>query len=293
MSIFTKLFSSKKTKSIYILGGEIEFNGDEECYQFFKNQMTDEKTAKNFSEYLEFIFENETLKKAFNYDGEFKTEKLLLKSEIGINIPAINNNPLLNFFENKNGLHQLGGEKPEEFEFPENNCVVPFQYLGFINNSDKNFSWLGNKIHLICPIYLDFDKIYIDYSDPSKPILINREEIDSATTAYDEDLNKNSEIVFRSLKFDLKENTEFNEVCHSGIPFWIQYPEYPISPKNNKKMKFVIQINGGLDAERTNVNPKDEFYRHYYENMNFWGDGDLYFFYEPESKVGCYFIQNT
>lgn len=139
MSIFTKLFSSKKTKSIYILGGEIEFNGDEECYQFFKNQMTDEKTAKNFSEYLEFIFENETLKKAFNYDGEFKTEKLLLKSEIGINIPAINNNPLLNFFENKNGLHQLGGEKPEEFEFPENNCVVPFQYLGFINNSDKNF----------------------------------------------------------------------------------------------------------------------------------------------------------
>ena len=58
-------------------------------------------------------------------------------------------------------------------------------------------------------------------------------------------------------------------------------------------MKFVIQINGGLEAEKTNVNPKDEFYRHYYENMNFWGDGDLYFFYEPESKVGCYFIQNT
>jgi hypothetical protein len=58
-------------------------------------------------------------------------------------------------------------------------------------------------------------------------------------------------------------------------------------------MKFLCQLNGGVTAKRTNVEPKNESYIQYYEELNFWGDGDLFVFFEPTSKVACYFIQNT
>ena len=58
-------------------------------------------------------------------------------------------------------------------------------------------------------------------------------------------------------------------------------------------MKFLIQLNGGVSAKRTNVEPQDEDYRHYYEELNFWGAGNLFVFFEPTSKVACYLIQNS
>ena len=58
-------------------------------------------------------------------------------------------------------------------------------------------------------------------------------------------------------------------------------------------MKFLCQFIGGVRTKRTNVEPKKEFYRRYYEKLDFWGGGYLYVFFEPTSKVACYFIQNT
>lgn len=176
---------------------------------------------------------------------------------------------------------------------PDNKCVVPFQYLGYIDNQDKNFSWLPFKIHLTCPIYLNIGNVFLDYTNQNKPTIINREEVKNADTSYDDDLNQNSEIVFNEMKISFIEDVEFSVTGHSGIPNWIQYPDIPICPKSKKRMKFLCQLNGGVTAKRTNVEPKDEWYRHYYEELNFWGDGDLFVFFEPTSKVACYFIQNT
>lgn len=60
-------------------------------------------------------------------------------------------------------------------------------------------------------------------------------------------------------------------------------------------MKFLCQLtsNSGVETEKTTINPKDDWYKKYFDNMNFWGDGDLYIFFEPESKIACFLIQNT
>lgn len=61
-------------------------------------------------------------------------------------------------------------------------------------------------------------------------------------------------------------------------------------------MKLLCQLTyDGIDikTKRTNIQPKDEWYKQYFEKMNFWGDGDLYIFFEPESKIMCFIIQHT
>ena len=41
------------------------------------------------------------------------------------------------------------------------------------------------------------------------------------------------------------------------------------------------------------VGPEDPKIQHYLDTLNFWCDGDLFVFLEPESKIMCLLIQNT
>jgi hypothetical protein len=104
-----------------------------------------------------------------------------------------------------------------------------------------------------------------------------------------------TEIIFNAVRFNAKEIDCYGYgLGAAGVPKWIQHPDIPRCPNTNKTMKFLCQLQGkGVTANRTNVTPKDEYYRSYYEELNFWGDGDLFVFFEPESKIACYFIQNT
>ena len=80
----------------------------------------------------------------------------------------------------------------------------------------------------------------------------------------------------------------------SDVPNWIQDPDIPVCPKSNRIMMFVCQLQGdGVTTKHSNVVAHDEWYEQYYNKLNFWGDGDLYVFFEPTSKVACYIIQNT
>ena len=293
--IFKNLFNRKnsKTKSIFLAGWEVHLNGDQQCENFIATQITNKGTVETLYSGIELVFENDKLVKAFDYEEGNKKDRELKSDEIGLEYKEYEENRILQLVENNKGLHQLGGEIPVDFELPENNCVVPFQYLGFIDNQDKNFNWVPFMVNLTCPIYLNIGNVFLDYSNPNKPTIINREEVEKADTSYEDDLNQNSEIVFNEMKFSFVEEEEFSGTGHSGLPNWIQYPDIPMCPKSGKRMKLLCQLNGGVTAKRTNVEPKDEWYRHYYEELNFWGDGDLFVFFEPTSKVACYFIQNT
>lgn len=293
--MFKNLFNKQnsKTKSVFLAGWEVHLNGDQQCENFIATQITNKATVETLYSGIELVFENDKLIRAYDYEEGSRKVRELKADEIGLEYKEFEENRILQLVEDENGIHQLGGEIPNDFQLPENNCVVPFQYLGFIDNRDKNFSWLPFKVHLICPIYLNIDNIFLDYSNPNNPKIINRDEVEKADTSYDDDLNQTSEIVFNEMKFSFVEEEEFSGTGHSGLPNWIQYPDIPMCPKSGKRMKFLCQLNGGVTAKRTNVEPKDEWYRHYYEELNFWGDGDLFVFFEPSSKVACYFIQNT
>lgn len=289
--MLNKLF--RKNKSIYLAGWEVDFNGDSQCDNFIAAQITNKKTIENIYKGVELIFENSKLIKAIEYTEGIKKERILNSDEIGLPIPNHPPNKIFQLVEKNNGKHQLGGELPSDFIIPENNCVVPFQYIGYINNNDPNFSWLPFKLHLTCPIYLNIENVFLDYTNSSNPVIINREEVEEADTSYEDDLNKESEIIFEEMKFDFIESFSFSSIGNAGIPNWIQYPSIPICPKSGKRMKFLCQLNGGVNTKRSNVTPENEWYNQYYEKMNFWGDGDLFIFFEPTSKTACYFIQNT
>jgi hypothetical protein len=281
------------TKNIYLAGWEVHLNGDQQCENFIATQITNKNTFDALSYGVELVFEDDKLARAYDYHHGNRKDRRLKADEVGLLYKEYEENRILRLAESKNGLHQLGGEIPADFQLPENNCVVPFQYLGYINNQDKNFSWLPFKIHLTCPIYLNIWNVLLDYSDPAKPFIINKEEVEDADTSYDGDLNRDSEIVFNEMPFSFVPAENFPGTGHAGIPNWIQYPRIPVCPKSGKRMKFLCQLSGGVKAKRTNIKPRNEWYKRYFEELNFWGDGDLFVFFEPESKVACYFIQNT
>lgn len=204
------------------------------------------------------------------------------------------------FVFNENGKHQLGGDIPTEFVIPNNEFKSNFQYLGFVNNDDPVFNWLPFKLNLICPIYLDINLVFLDYEKPNAPKLIypnNTAEIGSAYRTLD----LNSKVIYEARKFSLVEFgnvTEDNEFDIKGIagkPHWDQKQNIPICPKTNRKMKFVCQLTSWNDVptKYTNVIAESKYEQNLFSKMNFWDDGNLYIFIEPEAKTVCYFIQNT
>src|SRR5690606_14339902 len=132
--------------------------------------------------------------KAYDYEDGERKERKLAEDEKVLPYQEFEENRILQLMFDENGPHQLGGEVPDGFKLPENSCVVPFQYLGFLDNQDKYFSWLPFRLHLTCPIYLNFDNVFLDYSDPNHPLIINKEEVEEADTSYEKDLNQNTEI---------------------------------------------------------------------------------------------------
>lgn len=206
----------------------------------------------------------------------------------------------LEFYKNENGLHTLGGNFPADFTVPENEFLSGFQYIGFINRSDIYFNWLPFDVHLICPIYLDIENVYLDYSNPNAPKIIAPEDTSEITSAFDE-LKKDSIIQFKESKLSLREfegltdENELTIVGFAGKPNFLQDDDVPICPKSGKKMKFLCQFStwNQIETEFTNVECDDKFMQQYFEHMNFWCDGSLYVFVQPESKTVCYYIQNT
>lgn len=83
----------------------------------------------------------------------------------------------------------------------------------------------------------------------------------------------------------------------AGVPNWIQNPAIPRCPKTGAVMRFVCQLNstGSVGARRHNLDltNEPESTRHYYTEMNFWCDGNLFVFLHPESRMAAYLLQNT
>lgn len=196
----------------------------------------------------------------------------------------------------ENGKHQIGGEIPQDFKIPDNEFIAGFQYLGFIDNTDSLFSWLPFRVNLIHPIYTDEYSVFLDYTNPNSPTIIDPTDTASSTSAFDE-IDKNSKIIWEGVRVSLEEKEEIDEYRSIGIcgqPEWLQYDETPTCPKSGRKMKFLCQLGSfsEIKAVFSNVVPirnNDE----YFEKLNFWCDGNLYIFIEPTARTMCYTMQIT
>ena len=110
---------------------------------------------------------------------------------------------LYEFKRDINGQHQIGGNQPTNFKMPESKFMTEFQYLGYVDNSDEILNWLPFKLHLICPIYLDIEKVILDYSNPLSPTLISPVDSETVTSPHD-NLNRDSIIVYEAVKVKLE-----------------------------------------------------------------------------------------
>jgi hypothetical protein len=284
----------EKEKHIYLAGWGAGFDGDEDCKKFMETQVIDKKTAHTIWASIELVFKDNTLSKAYDHEEGQKTERKLNENEIGLEYRDLQPHQIFELNRTAQSKSFLGGEAPPEFTIPTFEFNAPFQYLGKFSKDDEPFAWLPFDIHLVAPIYLNFEKLFVNYSDPMNPKVINEQELSETDNSYD-DLKPNSEIVYKKTYIaGQKSNDYSNGTGHTGVPSWIQYPDIPTCPKSKRTMRFLCQLTSDVvDTERTNVQPEDEWYKQYFNNMNFWGDGDLYIFFDPESKVVCFLIQNT
>jgi hypothetical protein len=296
--IMFSIFSScknKKEKTLYLAGWETNFNGDEQCINFFKTQVVDKATAFTVYSGIELVFKNDILVQAYDIEEGAKTVRELKPEELNFKYPEVKTNQIYRLVKTSNSNSYLGGKPTEDLTIPKFEFNAPFQYIGKFSKDDEAFNWLPFDLHVVAPIYLNIEPLFIDYSDPNNPKVLDEEGLASTDNSYD-DLKPDSEIVFKKVSFKATKSSDFDgELGHTSVPNWIQYPEIPTSPKNNKTMRLVCQLqsNVGVMTDYSNVNPEDEWFKQYFEQMNFWGDGDLFVFFEPESKVLCVMIQNT
>lgn len=285
-----------KTEYFYITEDSLKFNGDSIFEEIIESHITDnEQILVERGSGTGLVFENERLVIIYNYfheNGEcYKRSREIKEDELNYKKPTYSKKSIFAFKENKDGLHQIGGDFSEEFKQPISQLAVPFQYLGFVNNEDPNFSWLPFKLHLAYPIYLETEFIFLDYSDSKNPNIFNIEEIVNHPTILSE-VNEKSEISFVSQKFDFEKSDDYSLVINSGIPNWMQGCCIPECPKSGKNMKFICQIYNGPKVATTNIIPKDKWTQNYINYMQFF-DSDLYIFIEPETKMVCMFTQGT
>lgn len=285
--MFKKLFAKNRLDTQYLIIPEINFYDSDEFLDIVFAHNVEYSTATNFDSYRILEFENGKLTKAYDFEDQLKTERILLKSEKGLPFNDVVKNKFLTIVPNKNGVNQLGGILPQDINFT-NVSNVSFQYLGFISDENRNLEFVNKKIHLVAPIYSDFERIYIDYSLESEiKILDTEENITDIENLYDEIQNKNEEVIFDIQKFDLKEEFILGDIGHSGIPLWVQYPEIPKCPKTGMTMKFLLQLNSGPKILESPQNFPEDI-------MEFsGGNGNLYIFYCPESKIACYINQTS
>lgn len=301
MSVLDKFFGNKSTpkktnlKKQYLAGWQVNLDGKEHCLSFIETQVTDKQTAEGMYSHIILTYdENNFLEFAESKDEDGNDQELIIKDD-QIKYRDLRINKVFNFQKTENGENWIGGNIPSDFSIPTNNCPGSFQYLGKLSKESIAFGWLPFDLNLICPIYLDLDKIWLDYSEPNSPQILNLDEVNSLSTAYD-DLISDSFIEYKKIRFTTKEDIAIGYgIGFSGIPNWIQSSDIPKCPKTQKTMRFLCQLQSSdeIKTKATNIKPVDEWYVQYFEKLNFWGDGDLYVFFEPESKIACYMIQNT
>lgn len=279
-------------KKMHLGGWEVYFNGDQQCQNFIKTQCISAETAKYLYSWLELTFVNEKLAEVTEYFGEEVKKRALDPEEIGMPYFHAEPNAVYEIYRIGKSDSYLGGVPPSNFQIPTFDFVAPFQYVGKLSKQQPAFSWLPFDLHLVAPIYLNIDALFVDYSNPIAPKVFDIEALKNTDHSYTNELKANTEVIFEQMFFDTQPTDGFPEI---GIPNWIQYPEIPTCPKTNEVMRFVCQF-GSDDSIKTvqhNVVTDDDWMIRYFEHLNFWGDGDLFVFFHPESRMACYIIQNT
>jgi hypothetical protein len=240
---------------------------DEEGFRFFKS----------IQKAIEIRYRHDKTCDIYTHcEGE---ESECIYQKIALPIDIWPNHSVFFLKESENGRHRIGGKRPSALRLPHLETMkTPFNYLGTIDGNDPFFDWLSiPEFHIIWPINEYNSGIYLDYSDPMAPKVLNPETFSNAW--HDPTIADPPDPDVLERRYEAKAVTEneldleSNATLLCGVPMWLQAPEIPICPKSSEIMRFVCMFNSS-------------------ENGFSFGDfGHLYLFYEPRSKIAHLNIQ--
>jgi hypothetical protein len=283
---------------VYLNGKETQFSDATHLSNFIVDQATTRNVAMQNYLSMKLIFEDAKLKEMYMVEQNVPDKLIPLEAPfINLSKPEfILKTPKLITF-NAEGKHTMGGAYPADFSEPEHNAISPLQYLGCIRKADENFAWLPFDLHICFPIYLHSVPLFFDYSNPSKPIIINVDDVNNEHSNFEPHIHRNSIIEFEQAQFDFVEsllffNEDGNGFGHAGLSNFSQYNHLPKSPKTGQLMPFVCQLIGGVKMSICDLNITDEYYLKDLQALNFWGDASLMVYCEPSTKTVCCLISH-
>jgi hypothetical protein len=280
---------------IYLTGQEFPSDDPSSLLRYIETQIVDYPTALAFMYYNELHFKNNQLFQAYDCTFMLKQPRTLSESDRLVEFVDIQPHKVWDIIKADSSSSYFGGVCPDSFVIPQPQFVAPFQYLGKLSKSAPQLSWLPFDLHLTAPLYNDFDTLILDYTDPNRPTIVNIEHLKSAGTSFEAFLTPTSMVEFERQPIAFGEPYQARPVLgHLGVPRWVQWPKIPSCPGSKHAMRFVGQIKyeNGIQTRSTNVQTTKDF-ETYFQHLNFWGDGDLFIFFDPISKIACLFIQNT
>ncbi len=297
----------KDQQSYYYGEFTVRFDGSPYCEECLQTLFIDEETASLFEQAGDSVhradFEDGILVRVEEYHGVEWQERELEPDEIGFQCRDIPIHSVFQFEYRNDGPHSFGGILPENFTMPSHpDLPVSMQYIGKFSKTDSRLGWLPfDELHLIYPLFASIGPLFFDYSEPLKPVILSDLKFIDHTFKC---VTPDTYIEFEEKKFGSRpleldpeyDNTSLKKgIGWGGVANWMQYPEIPRCPKSGSIMKFLAQFETtDIKAVRkVNVGPEDPQAQYYLDTLNFWCDGDLYIFFEPESKVLCLLIQNT
>jgi hypothetical protein len=278
---------------LYLAGYEVDFNKTEEARRFLETHVVDREGF----EFLRKV--NAALELKENIDGsitcfEHSVGRCVKKMADNICLPEVElkEHKLFFLMKSASGRHIIGGQKPTDLEFPHHpKLKTSFQYIGCIDGSDPYFQWIKTPmLHILFTMYECNNGIYLDWSEPNHPRVLNPDTFDPAwwidgTEGYD--------VVFEATRYCSAPEVEQkafenmgtpDNVLVCGVPIWIQYPEIPVCPKTNETMKFVCSVNSDKEI-RVIPEKRDKNLPFAGEYLCFGDWGKLYVFYHPVSKI--------
>lgn len=278
--------------------------GDEICQLLLQTTGVDEMTAQLLleeSSVMRLNFEEGHLisKDVGDWGGDwnFGCQK---EEEIGFPLAQTPIYQLGRFHYATYGLHSVGGVPPHGFQMPSHpDLPVSCQYIAKISQKDPVFNWIPFEVlHLVYPLFVSTGPLFMDYSNPLSPKIIETTVMMDHTFKC---VTTKTILEYEHHSFEVKGLAEDPSDCrndnlgNTGIPFWIQHPEHPRCPVSGRLMRFLCSLESGISkiVRKENVGPEDASIQRYLDVINFWCDGCLFVFVEPETKIVCMLIQNT
>ncbi len=283
------MFSTKK-KSRYIAGWEIDYDDPVELAKILLTQGVDKDGFYMFREMqgsTELVITGEQITEVIKHSAAGTELR-----NINCPLPIHDWRDRSAFYLHKDpeGTHTIGGRKPAQFQLPTcDRLQSPFIYFATIDGSDPMFEWMHiDKLHIAYPIYEGCFEVFLDYSEPNAPVVMNPEIFDYSW--IDDNVKGVDRVEYIKQHYKATENFAVKNVeanrddyLLSGVPLWYQHPHIPTCPRTGKLMSFVTTINSNLYLGLQDSRGIEQL--PFGHHLTFGDHGHLYVFYHPESKV--------